>query len=514
MSPYLTTISQEYCKEEYVKDTDDFIDHLQEQNRKIQSVPKNKRPKYHLCTLDVKALYPSIRTDIATNALKKAFDSDVTTASNTKTALLELTELLFQKSYVMCNGSCYKPLIGIPTGGCNSRQNADCTLHDITDRVKGNIASWKFVQFFKRFIDDIFLLWTGSKRQFSQFVDALNKETRKYGIEFGDFSIGDSVDFLDTTVYLDAEGLIHHKLYRKPTDSRLYLKTHSFHSAHVFSGIAKSQMIRVKKRNSIPEQAEKDVDDLIEDLVKCGHKREDLNSLRVKLSQAVTAPSTPISSQPETTTTITAVVNQFQEVAKLRSLIKGMEPDISHLIGEQAKVLVATRKGPSIASRTVKNKSLCVAEETSAPTKSQKCGAKSCKSCRLLPCKGENWTVNGKIVSVPEHNLDCKTRSVIYAAQCSLCSIEHTYVGQTQQPFHKRANGHRGCFDVDDQEKIEKSALSLHAAENHPDKFNMDIFKFMILESVKPSQLNRRESIHIENLRTNVMGLNRMKVQK
>ena len=83
-------------------------------------------------------------------------------------------------------------------------------------------------------------------------------------------------------MYLDAEGLIQHKLYRKPTDSRLYLKTHSFHSAHVFSGIAKSQMMRVKKRNSIPEQAEKDVDDLFKDLVKCGHKQEDLDSLRME----------------------------------------------------------------------------------------------------------------------------------------------------------------------------------------------------------------------------------------
>ena len=77
------------------------------------------------------------------------------------------------------------------------------------------------------------------------------KNIRRYGIEFGDFSIGDSVDFLDTTVYLDEEGLLQHKLYRKPTDSRLYLKTHSFHAAHVFGGIAHSQMMRVKRRNSI-----------------------------------------------------------------------------------------------------------------------------------------------------------------------------------------------------------------------------------------------------------------------
>ena len=95
-----------------------------------------------------------------------------------------------------------------------------------------------------------------------------------------------------------------------------------------------------------------------------------------------------------------------------------------------------------------------------------------------------------------------------------LCTSEHTYVGQTQQPVHKRINGHRACFVADDPPTIEKSALALHAAEAHPDVFNIDIFNFMILDSVNPRQLNRKESVNIDKLRTNVIGLNRMYVQK
>jgi hypothetical protein len=91
---------------------------------------------------------------------------------------------------------------------------------------------------------------------------------------------------------------------------------------------------------------------------------------------------------------------------------------------------------------------------------------------------------------------------------------EDTYTGQTQQAMHKRINGHRSCFVDGDMATIEKSALALHAAEEHPDDFNIDIFNFMILDSVRPCQLNRRESRAIGELRTNVKGLNRMNIQK
>ena len=72
MKPHLTKISQEYCKDEYVKDTDDFIRLLEEHNDYLRTIPKNRRPKYHLCTLDVKALYPSIRTEVALESLEEA----------------------------------------------------------------------------------------------------------------------------------------------------------------------------------------------------------------------------------------------------------------------------------------------------------------------------------------------------------------------------------------------------------------------------------------------------------
>ena len=167
--------------------------------------------------------------------------------------------------------------MGIPTGGGNSRQTADCMLHRLIEEVKNDMPLWKYIQLFRRFIDDIFTLWMGTKRQFDLFVVSLNELSARFGIRFGDWSIGESVNFLDVTLFVDKEGFIQYRLFKKPTDSRLYLKTSSFHPKHIFDSVAYSQLMRVSKRNSTIETMETDIFELKQDLVKCGHKEEKID---------------------------------------------------------------------------------------------------------------------------------------------------------------------------------------------------------------------------------------------
>ena len=82
---------------------------------------------------------------------------------------------------------CYQPLVGIPTCGCNSRQTADCLLHHLMEKVKGDLATWNRLKLFKRFIDDIFTLRLGTRRQFYSFVARLNQLRGAFGISFGDW---------------------------------------------------------------------------------------------------------------------------------------------------------------------------------------------------------------------------------------------------------------------------------------------------------------------------------------
>ena len=74
-------------------------------------------------------------------------------------------------------------------------------------------------------------------------------------------------------------------------------------------------------------------------------------------------------------------------------------------------------------------------------------------------------------------------------------------------------NGHRACFTLVGS-KWEKSALSLHAFEKHPEEFSLFNFEVTVLCQVGTLALDRQESFFIEKFRTNTRGLNRMVVRR
>ena len=64
--------------------------------------------------------------------------------------------------------------------------------------------------------------------QFDSFVARLNQLCGAFGISFGDWSFASSINFLDVTLFVDDDGFIQYRLFKKPTDSRLYLKSDIF----------------------------------------------------------------------------------------------------------------------------------------------------------------------------------------------------------------------------------------------------------------------------------------------
>ena len=69
-------------------------------------IPKTQRQIFQLATLDVAALYSSIKTTVALDALQVAFSKDTTTGIKVKEALINSSKLLFEKSYVKYNDKC------------------------------------------------------------------------------------------------------------------------------------------------------------------------------------------------------------------------------------------------------------------------------------------------------------------------------------------------------------------------------------------------------------------------
>ena len=81
--------------------------------------------------------------------------------------------------------------------------------------------------FYKRFLDDLVMVWTHGQEELDKFFDYLNKchETITFTVE----SSTEKINFLDTTVHKSPSGELWTDLYCKPTDSHSYLH---FKSAH------------------------------------------------------------------------------------------------------------------------------------------------------------------------------------------------------------------------------------------------------------------------------------------
>ena len=517
VSPYLTDVSRIYCQQEFLLDTPDLLSNIKDLN---ESADMSKYSNINLFTLDVISLYPSIKPEIAMSALEHALNGSAMNDKR-KSVLKTFTEMVFTNSFVTFQENVYTGRKGIPTGNCISRQVADIMLHWV---LFINICPemnqlWSLILFWRRFIDDIFGIWKGSRRQFDLFVSKLNEAAKPFGIQFGDCQFGKSVNYLDVELTLGENNNIEYRLFKKETDARLYLNTDSFHPDHVFKSVVFSQMIRVIKRNSQDHTCVEDLEELKEDLMKSGHKEGTLTKTEPEaVLRSIEHELYEREEKKPITDKVVFSVKYFKEVTELRKLVHSTSEDIKQLCGD-VQILFALRKQPSIGNTVVRNRKLSSCSETDSITISQKCGGRGCATCPQLFNSNEVITVNGLVLAL-DFRLTCKDSNIIYVAQCQICNKlpqslkDDTYFGQTVSPFHIRMNGHRNKFKIDNELSFEKSALSMHCFLAHKSDFNMGIFKLGIVKKVRPTALDREESILISKFRTNIFGLNRIVVTR
>ena len=240
-----------------------------------------------------------------------------------------------------------------------------------------------------------------------------------FGIQFSDAQIGSNISYLDVNLYLDSNGQVQYKLYRKETDARHYLNPSSFHPNNVFDSVIFSQMLRVIDRNSRDETCVTDLQELKQDLIRCGHnenKLEEIEPLAVQRSiENKININNGANKKSNTGQALVFTTKFFKEVNQLKSLVRSVEGDIKHLCGE-IRLIFALKKHHSIANKVVKNRKL--SEGLQHPNSSdlkltQSCGASRCMMCPLLFRLDENIVINGQKLFL-DRNLNCKDKNIIY----------------------------------------------------------------------------------------------------
>ena len=460
----------------------------------------------HLFTLDVESLYPSIEPELALQAIHEALEEDQTTDRKTKHAVEMFIKLSFENAYVTFEDEVYKSKVGIPTGGSLSRQIADIFLHWILfKKINPKIPDIQAIKLWARFIDDCIGIWRGSRRSFDSFVKALNQETMKFGIKFPlkEVQFGKAVNFLDLTVYLEDDNTIQYRGYTKPTDSKRYLNPASFHPRFVFDSIPFSQMLRTVRNNSKEETRKIEVEECLNNFKNSGYNPDTLEQIKTKVINKSTNNNNINNNNNENTEEeLVFPVHHFNKLKEFKSTLFSLKDEIKSLIGN-TRVMFAIKKHGSIGNMMVQNKHLSI--NSNATSNGQKCNSTGCKQCPLVNTK-DRFLINGTPLRIPQH-LNCKSKNIIYMWNCKLC--DEAYFGRTVQSCRNRTSGHRSCFNNAD--KVEKSALSMHAKDAHENDFSLKTFNVSVVKKVSPQQLRREEFKFIDKYRTASLGLNRYK---
>ena len=98
--------------------------------------------------------------------------------------------------------------------------------------------------FYARYIEDIFLIYTGGGTKLDEFLTNVN--SKHDPIIFDHKKSTESVAFLDTLIYIDGNRKLQTTLYAKPTDTHNYLNFKSSHPIHLKESLTYSQALRLR----------------------------------------------------------------------------------------------------------------------------------------------------------------------------------------------------------------------------------------------------------------------------
>ena len=223
----------------YCKDTDDF-------QRQLSSF--RVCGDWYLITYDVVNLYPSI-PHVGCRDKIAAFLTRASCAC--ASFIVAAVELILELNYCCFNEIIYKQLIGYATGVACGGECAHIYLEESLAAVFSRHS--QHVMFHRRYIDDGFVIFSGSFEQFCALRDELTSidpvnlqftwETSRSHAVFLDVIVSKTGDWQTT-------GYLNFSCFQKAVNRYLYLPFSTATPRHVLSGFIKGELIRYIKRSS------------------------------------------------------------------------------------------------------------------------------------------------------------------------------------------------------------------------------------------------------------------------
>lgn len=147
----------------------------------------------------------------------------------------------------------------------------DKYTYNIDNPFIENITLWK------RYIDDIFLIWTGTSDALEEFCGWLNGRSRDIQLTMAYSE--EQIHFLDLTVKIE-ENMLYTPLYRKPLERNTLLGYTSNHPRNLRDNLPYGQFLRLCRNCSRRSDFFTESDSLLSRLIERGYPRSLLKKAR------------------------------------------------------------------------------------------------------------------------------------------------------------------------------------------------------------------------------------------
>ena len=433
----------------FLQDTKHVLLQVEELNEKIDRGEVSLEG-VALVSLDIESMYTNMSLDLGKSACKDYLDSRFTNTDVqlepdalkvTTKSILEALDLCVKNNFFLFNSKIYKQKDGVGTGiklappftclGVGMFEN---------DAFSSDHELLELVLWWKRYIDDVLMLFKGSEEQCQEFVNWLNSlmpGTIKFKFEYSLTQI----EFLDLSLRIES-GRIVTNLYVKPTNLQLFLDFHSNHPQHCKDGIVYSQAIRIIERCTKPEDMEANLSILKEKLL---DRNFPINLIERKFQKAKAQDRRSILKRKPKS-------NADNKVRGIFTYNKG-GPPIYQWIRDAKKQLVKNEKAKKLGEKIQigwkqpKNlqRLVCGIKSDSRTPGVDNPGCWKCQKCTVgcpVLVEGKIFTsTNTKKSYTIRKSLNCQSKFVIYLATCQKCSGQ--YVGKATTQFKVRHSNHR-----------------------------------------------------------------------
>ena len=255
----------------FIEDTPDFLREIERHNTECR-LPENAIP----VSMDIVALYPNVPWEEGLEAMKNAANSRDNISVPTE-YLIRLMLTVLATNIFEFDSKLYLQKYGTAIGTRAAPTFANLFMGWWEKNLESTWTGTPILMF-KRFIDDLFFIWTGSEQELQDFIRHANSIFPSIKVT-ADYSYSSrSVSYLDMQVWIDEEGYLRTDLFQKANQKLTYLLPSSAHPKHICNNIPYSLAYRLLRICWSKELLEKRLDELLEALVSRGYRRRSVEA--------------------------------------------------------------------------------------------------------------------------------------------------------------------------------------------------------------------------------------------